>query len=66
MNYTKYFPAAIPSTATLFNLSAQNAPQDSILLKKLPVQAFAAMPVLLGIGTENAFRRDRLSPQCHH
>jgi hypothetical protein len=58
MNYTKCFLAAIVCTITL-NLSAQNAVNDSIIPKKLPVQAFSAMPVLLGFSIENAFQHDK-------
>jgi hypothetical protein len=58
MNYTKYFMVALLCAVTL-NLTAQNAVIDSIIPKKLPVQAFAAMPVLLGVSVENAFPHDK-------
>ena len=58
MNKPKFFLTAIVYAIT-FNLAAQNAVNDSIISKKLPVQAFAAMPVLLGVSIENAFPHDK-------
>jgi hypothetical protein len=58
MNLPKYFLTAIICAVAL-NLPAQNAANDSIAPKRLPVQAFAAMPVLLGISAENAFPHDK-------
>jgi len=56
---TKYIFTFVAIIA-FFNLTAQNAPQDSTAKRKIPVQAFAAMPVLLGVSIENAFSHDRL------
>ena len=58
MNYTKYFLTTIVFAISL-NLTAQNAINDSIVQKRLPVQAFAAMPVLLGVDVENTFPHDK-------
>jgi hypothetical protein len=58
MNYTKYFLTAI-LCAVILDLSAQNTGNDSIIPKKLPVQAFAAMPVLWGVSIENAFAHEK-------
>ncbi len=59
MHPTKFLLAAILMLATL-NLNAQGLTTDTtIVKKKIPVQAFAAMPVLLGINVENAFAHDR-------
>jgi hypothetical protein len=58
MNKPQYFLAAIVFAFTL-KLAAQNAVNDSINQKKLPVQAFAAMPVLLGVDVENAFPHEK-------
>jgi hypothetical protein len=58
MKNLTYCMAAIICAITL-NLTAQNVVNDSIIPKKLPVQAFAAMPVLLGISVENAFPHDK-------
>jgi hypothetical protein len=58
MKNPTYCVAAILCAVTL-NLPAQNAVNDSIIPKKLPVQAFAAMPVLLGVSIENAFPHDK-------
>jgi hypothetical protein len=58
MKNLKCFFAGVVCAVTL-NLTAQNAVNDSIIPKKLPVQAFAAMPVLLGISIENAFPHEK-------
>ncbi len=58
MNKPTYSLAALLCAIAL-NLTAQNAVNDSIIPKKLPVQAFAAMPVLLGISVENAFPHEK-------
>ena len=58
MNYKKYF-LATTLCAMSFNLTAQNAVNDSIIPQKLPVQAFAAMPILLGVSVENDFPHDK-------
>jgi hypothetical protein len=58
MNNPKCFLIATLCAIT-FNLTAQNAVIDSIMPKKLPVQAFAAMPVLLGVSIENAFPHEK-------
>lgn len=42
-----------------FNVIAQQRQQDAVVQRKIPVQAFAAMPVLLGVNIENAFPHDR-------
>lgn len=42
-----------------FTLNAQQAQRDSVVQRKVPVQAFTAMPVLLGVSIENAFPHDR-------
>lgn len=59
MNPVKY----LLSTAFLafaLTINAQNEiTKDSLTQKKLPVQAFAAMPTLLGVSVENAFPHDR-------
>jgi hypothetical protein len=52
---TPIFCVAAIILAITLDLTAQNATNDSIIPKKLPVQAFAAMPVLLGVSIENAF-----------
>ncbi len=52
------FTLAFALISTL-NLTAQNAATDSIIPKRIPVQAFAAMPVLLGLSLENAFPHDK-------
>jgi hypothetical protein len=58
MNKPTYFLTAIVFYFAL-NMTAQNAENDSIISKRLPVQAFAAMPVLLGISVENAFPHEK-------
>jgi len=58
MHPTKFLIATILTLAT-FNLNAQGLTTDTIVKKKIPVQAFAAMPILLGINVENAFSHDR-------
>ncbi len=58
MNTPQYFLTAIACALTL-NLTAQDAVSDSIIPKKLPVQVFAAMPVLLGMSVENAFPHEK-------
>jgi hypothetical protein len=58
MKTPPYFFAVTFCVCTL-NLNAQNPVLDSLSPKKLPVQAFAAMPVLLGISMENAFPHDK-------
>ena len=55
MKNLKYVFSTILLCAVILKLSAQNTVNDSITTKKIPVQAFAAMPVLLGISVENAF-----------
>ncbi len=55
---TKYVFITVFLLST-FALSAQTAPQDSTAKRKIPVQAFAAMPILLGVNVENAFSHDR-------
>lgn len=44
-----------------FSASAQQISKDTTIQqkRKLPVQAFAAMPILLGVSVENAFAHDR-------
>jgi hypothetical protein len=60
MNCIKYFSIIIIIVCNItLNLSAQEAVKDSVIHKRLPVQAFAAMPVLLGVGIENAFPHDK-------
>ena len=41
------------------NLTAQDVLNDSTAQKKLPVQAFAAMPILVGLSAENAFPHEK-------
>lgn len=59
MKHSKHFLAALSTIALALNLTAQNVATDSAVQKKIPVQAFAAMPVLLGISAENAFPHDK-------
>ena len=44
-----------------FSVNAQQISKDTTIQqkRKLPVQAFAAMPILLGVSVENAFAHDR-------
>ena len=58
MNNPKCFLAAIVCAITI-NLTAQNVVNDSIIPKRLPVQAFSAMPVLIGFSVENAFPHEK-------
>lgn len=58
MNPLKYV-LTIVLILCLFKLTAQQLTTDSITQKRLPVQAFAAMPILLGVSIENAFPHDR-------
>ena len=55
---TKYVFILAFMMATI-TLDAQTSQQDSTAKKTIPVQVFAAMPVLLGVNVENAFPHDR-------
>lgn len=58
MNQTKYFFIVIVF-ANVLNINAQTTVNDSIDQQKLPVQAFAIMPVFVGLSAENAFPHER-------
>lgn len=58
MNLSTCF-GTVMALAISVNLTAQQAANDSTLQKKLPVQAFAAMPILVGLSAENAFPHEK-------
>ena len=60
MNTIKSFLLTSLVLGISLNLNAQNISKDTVPQKQLiPVQAFAAMPVLFGVSVENAFPHDR-------
>lgn len=58
MKVHNYFLVFI-ALANSFNLTAQAVANDSTARHKLPVQAFAAMPLLVGFSAENAFSHEK-------
>ncbi len=58
MKQIKYFLTLI-AFLNMLNLAAQTVVGDTIPHQKLPVQAFAAMPVFVGFSAENAFPHER-------
>ncbi|HNL06277.1 MAG TPA: hypothetical protein PKH93_01815 [Chitinophagales bacterium] len=59
MNRFKCFLSAIITLAISLQVTAQEVANDSTAQQQLPVQAFAAMPVLLGFSAENALPHEK-------